>query len=525
MLKRSLPFYLFFTLLLFSTETFSQAFCGFDDLHRQKMRTDPGYRLFIDNFEKRLRQKTSTSSRDNSNVIDTIPVVVHIIHTGDTIGSIFNPSDERIEAAINYTNQVYAGTYPGIGGAGDIRIRFVLAKRDPNCNPTNGIDRTDGSVLPLYAENGISFDGSPGASVNQMMDLVKWDPYRYYNIWVINSFNLKNKGSIAAFAFFPYDASQDGTVIMAQYIREGNSSLTHELGHAFFLYHVFQGSSGAACPANNDCTTDGDNVCDTDPVTEPASEDRTGINPCTNVPYNEYTEKNFMNYVCCKTLFTQGQKVRMKQTIINNPLRDTLTRSMGRFAPDEATVCSFTLHLDGTLTQNDIFLQWKQGGLNGKDYYIERSYDGTQFTSIGVIPFNSSVSGYSFHDADIAQEKNYYRLKQTIFNEEVNYSNTVVINNPVIKQGPLTVLNNPAHNYIDLQFGLLKNVPCKTLPVYHGTVEIRLTDMSGRTISRYTQPVNAFQRFRIPAYNIPPGIYILQVWLNKNLFTNKIVKI
>lgn len=523
MLKLLRPLCILLIAFGFTTDALTQPSCGFDKLHELKMRTNEEYRRFIKNFEEKIR-KQAVFPNNNSVVpdfADTIPVVVHIVHTGDTIGSIYNPADEQIQAAIDFTNQVYAGTYPGIKGAGDIGIRIALAKRDPNCNPTTGIDRTDGSAISNYASGGVSMrNANEGITPEQLMNFIRWDPYRYYNIWIVNSIN---RNDIAGFTFFPYNFTEDGIIIAAQYMHAGNFTLPHELGHAFFLYHPFEGSSGSMCPLNNNCNTDGDHVCDTDPITAPSGDNRSGINPCTSTPYTANTEENIMNYVCCRSRFTEGQKMRMQQTTLINILRDTLTKSTARFPVDAEPACKFVLQLEGKLVQNDVILFWQGAGDNG--YIIERSYDGARFTVIGFIPYKQVSGNFSFTDKDIAQQINYYRLKQNLSNGNTIYSNTVVFNDPIRRYDQLTVLNNPAHDYIDLQLGLLHSKPGTIGPVLQATAAIRVFDMSGKMLRQFAQPVRMLQRFRMPVDGLPAGIYLLEISLNDQRYLTKIVKL
>src|SRR5882672_3939930 len=147
-------------MLLLYHAGYSQAICGFDDIHHRHLQTDAAYRQRVQAGEAAIRQYIRQHPRlgqPSHITIDqvppspttlsgppyTIPVVVHIVHTGGAIGSIYNPTDAQIQGAIDYLNAVYNGTYPGTQGVGDLGIQFVLAKRDQNCNPTNGITRTD----------------------------------------------------------------------------------------------------------------------------------------------------------------------------------------------------------------------------------------------------------------------------------------------------------------------------------------------------------------------------------------------
>ena len=76
----------------------------------------------------------------------------------------------------------------------------------------------------------------------------------------------------------------------------------------------------------------GDRVCDTDPISYNQVGGvvdftcRSGINACTGTPYSINTEKNYMNYTNCYTVFTAGQKARM-QAAMSLPGRQTLAIS------------------------------------------------------------------------------------------------------------------------------------------------------------------------------------------------------
>src|SRR5579871_3453408 len=157
---------------LFALQAIAQPICGFDAAHAKRMKEDPEYRTRVQSGETSLRNyirqhpellirrtpntKTITGSGRPQTLGSSyqIPIVVHIINTGGDIGSIYNPTDDQIVGAIDYLNQVYNGTWPGTVtsgyGAGNLGIQFVLAQRDPNCNPTNGINRVDGSGLAGY---------------------------------------------------------------------------------------------------------------------------------------------------------------------------------------------------------------------------------------------------------------------------------------------------------------------------------------------------------------------------------------
>ena len=88
---------------------------------------------------------TSPGSPEEPKVY-TLPVVVHVLHNGEEVGDGPNMSIERIERQIEILNEDFR-RMEGTRGfndhpeGGDAKIEFVLAKQDPDGNPTNGVVR------------------------------------------------------------------------------------------------------------------------------------------------------------------------------------------------------------------------------------------------------------------------------------------------------------------------------------------------------------------------------------------------
>ncbi len=88
-------------LLLVVETAFSQPICGFDGMH-EKMLKDPIYRKKTEEYNESIRHYISAHKNQlearvsgATAVLYTIPVVVHVIHTGGDIGSIYNPTDAQ----------------------------------------------------------------------------------------------------------------------------------------------------------------------------------------------------------------------------------------------------------------------------------------------------------------------------------------------------------------------------------------------------------------------------------------------
>ena len=349
--------------------TFAQPICGFDGIHQRNLQQDPAYRKRVEISDVNLRKyiqahKSQLEARVDASAaaLYTIPVVVHIVHTGGALGSLYNPTDAQVTGAINYLNQVYDGTYPGIQGVGDMQVKFALAQRDPNCNPTTGINHIDGSGISGYTAGGVNYSTSGGTAEINVKNLIRWPVADYYNIWIVNKIDGKDGTSgqfIAGYAYLAAGAppSVDGTVMLATQMVTGQKTLPHEIGHAFGLYHPFEGSANSSsCPVNSNCNTDGDQVCDTDPVSYNQTAGvvdftcRTGANTCAGgAPFSINTESNFMAYTSCYTLFTAGQKARVLATLAGSANRVSLTTSLG--ATPTTSGCAPKIDFEATESQ------------------------------------------------------------------------------------------------------------------------------------------------------------------------------
>lgn len=330
-----------------------QRLCGFDRILEEQDRNNPGVRQTFDDIIKKVQaqKKNNPSSVFNKavNGVYEIPVVVHVIYpTGAAIGSTYNKSDAQIEAWLDRANQMYAGTYSwastpaDFGTSAAFPIRLVLAKRDPNCNPTTGIVRYDGGSLPSYNTSGVRQQTTSGATTAQVKSIAPhWPEASYFNIYVVSMFDgdtTPNAG-LMGWAAFPTSPNTSYESFMKSGVvtNTHDTTLAHEFGHAMGLYHTFQGGqynaqSGTAnyCPPTTGvCEDDDDMVCDTErsgsaywqfpPPTN------SQINPCTGVNY-QGVQYNIMNYTNSPAQkFTQGQGDRIQDFFML--VRGSLTTS------------------------------------------------------------------------------------------------------------------------------------------------------------------------------------------------------
>lgn len=322
---------IFYSLLVTNAALAQTPVCGFDGIYHNQLK-DPASSEKIKELNNAIRirvekMRAARISNNNANIIASdvyeIPVVVHVIYRpSDAIGTKYNPDDASIQAMIDHINQVYtAGNAYNMGVP--LPFRFKLAQRSPGCGATSGIERIDGTSLSGFLSDGVSYPGSgaAGATESSIKKLSIWPVNDYYNIWVvwkISATGLPANSYIAGYANLPYNTAvsgSDGAVLNAQIVNGTSSTLAHEMGHAMGLLHTFEGGDADNCPAAeapNNCSSQGDLVCDTDPVKNLLQagviQDNV-INPCTNNAYNG-SQRNIMGYGSGLNKFTQGQSDR-----------------------------------------------------------------------------------------------------------------------------------------------------------------------------------------------------------------------
>ncbi len=297
-------------LLCFSSSLFVNAQelkrCGTDEAQNRFFAQHPQiYQDFL-NREESFRQldekeaKTNYAAARTSAAVLIVPVVFHIIHQYGPE----NLSDAKIKEAVDVMNQDFrkqnadtAQTIPLYQPImADCEIEFRLATIDPNGNCTNGIER-------FYSPQ--TNNGSEDAKFNQ------WPQNKYLNIWVVKKMGPSHLNA-AAYSYFPGGApgGGDGIICLYDYVgtNPGNShTLSHEAGHWLNLPHTW----GSTNQPNVACGND--NVSDT-PITK-GSNLVCNLNlAACNPPIIENVQ-NFMDYSFCTTMFTLGQKTRMRAAL------------------------------------------------------------------------------------------------------------------------------------------------------------------------------------------------------------------
>ncbi|MCW5907389.1 MAG: PKD domain-containing protein [Chitinophagales bacterium] len=291
----------------------------------------------LQDFENWLQQqiavyKASDKYLSGERNVVTIPIIFHIIHDGDAVGSSENISLAQVNSQIAVLNEDYRKAFGTAGyntnpvGA-DCEIEFCAAVVDPN-----------GNVLAEPGVHRVNM-GQSEWTQTEVNATVKpqtiWDPARYCNVWTVRFGG--TSANLLGYAQFPSSsglqglnnnsgsANTDGVVIRFNSCgRIGNVSapynkgrtLVHELGHWLGLRHIW---------GDQNC---GNDYCNDTPTSSGANYGcPTGQNTCPD-PGNDMVE-NYMDYTndACMNIFTNDQKTRMMTVLSVSPRRASLTSS------------------------------------------------------------------------------------------------------------------------------------------------------------------------------------------------------
>lgn len=152
-------------------------------------------------------------------------------------------------------------------------------------------------------------------------------------------------------------------------------------------------------------------------------------------------------------------------------------------------------------------LYWTTASETNADHFaIERSYDGSHYETIGIVPASgnsSTLIDYSFMDDNPGNRQTYYLLKQVDFNGAHEYFGPVAI----ARGGSGIEVRPPWPNpvtegLVNLEVDLPHNMTLKT----------RVVDPTGRTVYRGQQEYDrGIHQLQIDLSGFSPGIYEIQL--------------
>ncbi|MDN3657296.1 T9SS type A sorting domain-containing protein [Ferruginibacter paludis] len=309
----------------------AQRRCGTAYYIQQLIKADAGLGNSINKAEAQIKAVTSKAAGERDIVADEIiylPVVIHVLYnTG-----VQNISLAQIQSQLTVLNNDYSNlnadkvNTPAVFSAlaADTKIRFCLAQVDPQGKRTSGIIRKYTGTQVFSPEDAMKYTAQGGDDA--------WDCKRYLNIWVCDM-----GGRTLGYSSVPGGpAATDGVVVAYDVFGStGNvrspydkgRTATHETGHWLGLKHVW-----------------GDAVCGSDEVDDTPTQQYYNYG-CPSFPHvsncspdgNGDMFMNFMDFAndACMSLFTNGQKARMRALFEKDNIRNSFLTS---FACDSTLV-------------------------------------------------------------------------------------------------------------------------------------------------------------------------------------------
>ncbi len=325
--------------------------CGQMIDFEKRLETDKVFKAGIEKLERQtleyINRLKETNYSDFRTTVVTIPVVVHVVYKNAAENISAAKVQSQIDALNNFYRMMNADVstvpVPFNSLAADIMIQFELAKRDPNCLPTDGITRTSTVVanfdnVPLgatpQARNAVKFNTSGGAD--------GWPSDQYLNLWSCDL-----AGTLIGYAAFPSDMAtrptEDGVVMdymafgtVAPVITNLNLGRVcgHEVGHWLNLRHIWGDDcvSSAQCAGtdyiddtpNQECNNSG---CPTFPKADACTGSSPGVMFMNQMDYTDDA---------CRRLFTIDQSDRMAATLFT--IRNSLLSSQGALIPPTPSI-------------------------------------------------------------------------------------------------------------------------------------------------------------------------------------------
>lgn len=382
---------------------------------------------FENDLQIKIRElETRNKGKRTQGTVLTIPVIFHIVHNGEPVGSGTNLSAAQVQAQIAVLNEDFRrlqGT-PGYNddpAGADIEIEFCLSPLDENGGTL--------SEPGIHRYNGNKASWSRAEIENQLKPITIWNPNLFYNVWSLK-FSTAEAG-LLGYAQFPDQsgltglpasgpASTDGVVVRYQSIGSADKgnfpvmeapynkgrTLTHETGHWLGLRHIW---------GDGNCAEDF--VSDTPPASGPSSGCPVGRVSCGGTNMVE----NYMDYSydACMNIFTQGQKTRMLAVMEVSPRRNTLIQS-NLCSPQVADVPTPNFTVD------------RQQVLKGGEAY---------FTDLSTNFPNKWVWAFEGGDPEASSERNPRIKYQTpgVYKVTLIVTNSLGESAPLIREGYIEV--------------------------------------------------------------------------------------
>jgi len=342
----------------------------------------------------------------------TIPVVFHIIHDAEAVGSGRNVSQAIIFQQVLQINKDFGNSSNSrYVVSEDMGIQFALAQNDPNGIPLAepGIDRIDLNLKgwdPIGAGYTVGYaNGANNYLTNTIKPNSIWDATRYLNIWVSEW-----EAGILGIATFPATSGLAGLSnaetnltagVTIDYTTLGSifnpnggcaaaygkgKTLTHELGHFFGLRHIW---------GDGNCATDYCNDTPTHQTNNSGEPQHPKPNSC-GTPDEQF--ENYMDYSddIMTNTFTVNQGDRMEAVFANSPRRASLATSNAGLVPVTATNRIAFADCDGAYATSEASGMTTCPKFRDLSFQVNVEDKATAATIVTVVTGGTAINGVDY---------------------------------------------------------------------------------------------------------------------------------
>jgi hypothetical protein len=311
-----------------------------------------GYQSPGAEWDQWFNEKVEAFKASRASMVNyTIPVIIHVIHAGEAVGTFPNLSNAQLVSQINVLNDDFAGAGLNVGNVpavwkdlvANTGVSFCLARKDPKGNvlAEPGIERILFSSVNITDPKKVANSTNNATFLTYVDTKMKpatiWDPSKYLNIWVserpvggtglgvanapsgtgLNGLGNVTVGTATTDGLWCWGQCFGTTGTLATGYDKGRVS-SHEIGHYLGLRHTW---ADASC---------GDDFCADTPPTQQANFNcptfPTNKGTCTGNSTNGEMTMNIMDYTNdpCKYMFTKDQATRIQTAMANGTYRKTL---------------------------------------------------------------------------------------------------------------------------------------------------------------------------------------------------------
>ncbi len=425
-----------------------------------------------------------------------IPTVVHVLSASVSDAQVISQID-ALNRDFNKLNSDLSKVPTEFSNlVADCEIKFQLAARTPENDPTNGIIRHTSSRTEWGGQDDVKNPLKGG--------FAPWNSSKYLNIYVCPIGN-----GVLGYASFPgtpedldgvvIDPTVFGTIGTARRPFNLGRTCVHEVAHWLNLYHIWGDS---AC---------GDDHCSDTPAQKEAhyGDPTAAIYSNCGAIKTRDMAMNYMDYVndASMMMFTNGQKLRMQATL--NGIRASILTSDGCVMPVQYG-CKIKNTVFSELKTTAATLSW-DANFGTKTYTIE-------FKKMGATNWKSitcTSSTYTF--SNLSANENYtVRLKSDCstaeFSEELNFSTRPMETGTDYS---FQIYPNPVNDEVNFFFDTKKE----------GNVSIQVFDRNGKMVLKTAKSIGLdTPSVSIDLSGLSNGIYLVKAEQNGQIITKQLIK-